>query len=50
MPKREMVFLNWEQAVDLAEAHSDRYRALIYYGGRLGDALERADRAAAFQA
>jgi integrase len=25
-----MVFLNWEQAVDLAEAHSDRYRALIY--------------------
>ena len=25
-----MVFLNWDQAVRLAEAHSDRYRALIY--------------------
>jgi integrase len=30
VPKREMVFLDWGQAVDLAEAHSDRYRALIY--------------------
>lgn len=30
VPKREMVFLGWGQAVDLAEAHSDRYRALIY--------------------
>ena len=30
VPKREMVFLDWKQAVDLAEAHSDRYRALIY--------------------
>jgi integrase len=30
VPKREMVFLDWTQAVDLAEAHSDRYRALIY--------------------
>jgi integrase len=30
VPKREMVFLDWPQAVDLAEAHSDRYRALIY--------------------
>ncbi|MHB1447190.1 MAG: site-specific integrase [Acidimicrobiales bacterium] len=25
-----MVFLSWEQAIELAEAHSDRYRALIY--------------------
>ncbi len=25
-----MVFLDWAQAVDLAEAHRDRYRALIY--------------------
>lgn len=30
VPHREMVFLNWDQAVRLAEAHSDRYRALIY--------------------
>jgi integrase len=29
MPEREMVFLDWEQAVDLAEAHSERFRALI---------------------
>ncbi len=25
-----MVFLNWEQAVDLAEAHNERFRTLIY--------------------
>ena len=30
VPRREMVFLNWEQAVDLAEAHPENYRALIY--------------------
>jgi integrase len=30
VPKREMTFLTWEQAVTLAEAHPDRYRALIY--------------------
>jgi integrase len=30
VPKREMVFLNWEQTVDLAEAHRPRFRALIY--------------------
>ena len=30
VPKREMVFLTWEQAVDLAEAVGERYRALIY--------------------
>ena len=30
VPKREMVFLTWEQAVDLAEAHLQRYQALIY--------------------
>ncbi len=30
VPKREMVFLTWEQAVGLAEAHSERFRALIY--------------------
>ena len=30
VPDREMVFLGWEQVVDLAEAHSERYRALIY--------------------
>jgi site-specific recombinase XerC len=32
VPERKMVFLDWGQAVDLAEAHSDRYRALIYLG------------------
>src|SRR5829696_6646606 len=46
VPKREMVFLTWGQAVELAEAHSDRYRALVYLGRRRRDALERADRAA----
>lgn len=30
VPKREMVFLTWEQAVDLAEAHNERFRTLIY--------------------
>jgi integrase len=30
VPKTEMTFLTWEQAVDLAEAHQERYRTLIY--------------------
>jgi integrase len=30
VPKREMVFLSWEEVVDLAEAMNERYRALIY--------------------
>lgn len=30
VPKREMTFLTWEQVVDLAEAHSERFRPLIY--------------------
>ena len=30
VPKREMVFLTWDQAVDLAEAHSEWYRGLVY--------------------
>ncbi|HEV2071349.1 MAG TPA: hypothetical protein VGR26_16280, partial [Acidimicrobiales bacterium] len=30
VPKREMLFLTWEEAVDLAEAVGERYRALIY--------------------
>jgi integrase len=30
VPRREMVFLDWDQAVRLAEAHSDRFRAFIY--------------------
>jgi integrase len=30
VPTREMVFLSWEEVVDLAEAMSERYRALIY--------------------
>ncbi len=25
-----MTFLTWEQSVDLAEAHQERYRTLIY--------------------
>jgi integrase len=28
--KREMMFLDWDQAIRLADAHSDRFRALIY--------------------
>lgn len=30
VPKREMAFLSWEEVVDLAEAHRERFRALIY--------------------
>ena len=30
VPAREMVFLTWEDAVDLAEAINERYRALIF--------------------
>jgi integrase len=30
VPKREMSFLTWKQSVALAEAHQERYRALIY--------------------
>jgi integrase len=30
VPKREITFLGWEQAVELAEAHAERYRAFIY--------------------
>jgi integrase len=30
VPKREMAFLTWEEAVDLAEAHTERFQALIY--------------------
>lgn len=30
VPHRDMVFLDWDQATRLAEAHNDRYRALIY--------------------
>ena len=30
VPKREMTFLDWDQVIRLAEANSERYRALIY--------------------
>ena len=30
VPKREMTFLDWDEAMRLAEAHGERYRALIY--------------------
>ena len=30
VPNRDMAFLSWQQVVALAEAHPDRYRALIY--------------------
>jgi site-specific recombinase XerC len=30
VPKREMTFLDWDQVIRLADAHSERYRALIY--------------------
>ena len=30
VPKREMTFLDWDEAVRLAEAHGERYRALVY--------------------
>src|SRR3546814_12484018 len=30
VPKHEMVFLGWDDSIRLAEAHSERFRALIY--------------------
>lgn len=30
VPKREMVFLDWDQVMRLADAHSGRFQALIY--------------------
>ncbi len=30
VPKREMVFLDWDQALGLAEAHSPRFRAMVF--------------------
>jgi integrase len=30
VPRRDMVFLDWDQAMRLAEAHNERFRALIY--------------------
>lgn len=30
VPKREMVFLDWDQTIHLADAHAERFRALIY--------------------
>jgi integrase len=30
VPRRDMVFLDWDQALRLAEAHTVRFRALIY--------------------
>jgi integrase len=30
VPKREMIFLSWPEVVALAEAHHERFRALIY--------------------
>jgi integrase len=36
VPKREMVFLDWDQVVLLAEAHQPRFRALIYVAAETG--------------
>jgi integrase len=36
VPKREMVFLDWDQVVLLAEAHQPRFRALIYVAADTG--------------
>ena len=30
VPKTEMTFLTWEQSITLAEAHADRFQAMIY--------------------
>ncbi|HUY05915.1 MAG TPA: site-specific integrase [Acidimicrobiales bacterium] len=30
VPRAEMVFLSWNEAINLVEAHSERYRALVY--------------------
>lgn len=29
VPKKEMVFLDWDQVIELTTAHSDRFQALI---------------------
>jgi site-specific recombinase XerC len=42
VPKREMVFLDWDQVVALAEAHQPRFRGLDLHGGGHRDAVERA--------
>lgn len=44
VPRREMVFLTWEEAVDLAEAINGRYRGSHLPGGRQRNALERTRR------
>jgi len=44
VPSREMVFLSWKQAIELAEAHRERFPRAHLSRGRLGDALERAHR------
>lgn len=36
VPKRDMAFLSWNETVALAEAHPDRYRALIYLAVETG--------------
>jgi integrase len=36
IPKREMVFLDWDDVVQLAEAHQPRFRALIYVAADTG--------------
>ncbi|MDP9388108.1 MAG: site-specific integrase [Actinomycetota bacterium] len=39
VPQREMTFLSSEQVVELAEAHSERFRALIYLAVDSGCAI-----------
>lgn len=36
VPKRKMVFLDWRQVVELAEAHAERYRLLILLAADAG--------------
>ncbi len=45
--KREMVFLSWDLAIELAEAHTERFRPMIYLAVDGGHAVERLDRPAA---
>lgn len=36
VPKKEMIFLDWDQVVELATAHADRYQALVLFAVETG--------------
>jgi integrase len=36
VPRKEMVFLDWDQVIELATAHSDRFQALVLFAVETG--------------